>query len=189
MDERGKTALPQPEFSRPISVSDLAEEGEVATLEAGADERSALADRFGLVSLDSLTARLLVKTVAGGPLIRVQGQFEAAVVQSCVVTLAPVRSAISEVIDVEFGGEAAPDIEIDLSDDTAEPPEPLEGDEIDLGELVAQHLSVAIDPYPKAPGAQLDAASFGAADGSQEGVSGAQNGGPFAVLEQLRPKK
>ena len=112
-------------------------------------------------------------------------------VQSCVVTLAPVRSEITEEIDVEFGGGAGTEKEIDLSDEAAEPPEPLEGDRIDLGELVAQHLSVAIDPYPRAPGANLEKASYEAGGGQEEneGEPAGSQGGPFAVLQQLRAKK
>ena len=45
--------------------------------------------------------------------------------------------------------------------DEADLPEPLEGDKIDLGEIVAQFLSVSIDPYPRAPGATLENAAFG----------------------------
>jgi len=35
-------------------------------------------------------------------------------------------------------------------------PEPLEGDEIDLGELMAEQLGLGIDPYPRRPGAILE---------------------------------
>jgi hypothetical protein len=34
--------------------------------------------------------------------------------------------------------------------------EPFEGDAIDIGEAVAQQLALALDPYPRAPGASLE---------------------------------
>ena len=39
-----------------------------------------------------------------------------------------------------------------------DPPEPLPPEGLDLGELVAQQLAVALDPYPRASGAEVAAA-------------------------------
>jgi hypothetical protein len=39
--------------------------------------------------------------------------------------------------------------EIDLSPGDDDDPEPIEGDSIDIGEAVAQQLSLALDPYPR----------------------------------------
>ena len=36
-----------------------------------------------------------------------------------------------------------------------DPPEQIENGEIDLGETIVQYLGVAIDPYPRAPGAEI----------------------------------
>jgi hypothetical protein len=46
----------------------------------------------------------------------------------------------------------------------------------DLGEALAQQLSLALDPYPRTPGAELP--DEYRADGAS---------GPFAVLRKLRP--
>jgi hypothetical protein len=59
-------------------------------------------------------------------------------------------------------------------DPLADEPEPLEGDRIDLGEIVAEELALAIDPYPRAPGAELAAAAPAAGD--TEPVPGPPNG-------------
>jgi hypothetical protein len=58
-----------------------------------------------------------------------------------------------------------------------EPPEPVIGEAIDLGELVAQYLSLAINPYPRAPDAEAQADQYRADP---------QRDGPFAVLSKLR---
>ena len=39
-------------------------------------------------------------------------------------------------------------------DPMADTPEPVTEDTIDVGEIVAQALGLALDPYPRAPGAE-----------------------------------
>jgi len=175
----------QPEFSRIVDVSDL-QEPILWEIEADARERRALAKRLEVTAVDRLTARLAVRRVAGGPLVRVSGGFEAEVEQPCVVTLGPVHSTIAEEIEIEFGPvdperSAGPE-----SDEEAEQPEPREGDEIDLGEIVAQFLSVSIDPFPRAPGAMLGQSSFGPDSAQDNSKSGADSDNPFAVLKALK---
>ncbi len=175
----------QPEFSRIIKLSEL-EEPVLREVEADAGERAALADRFGINSVDRLSARLAVRRVAGGPLVRVSGSFEAEVEQPCVVTLKPVHSTIVDDIEIEFGpAEAEPDGGQE-ADDEADAPEPLEGDTIDLGEIVAQFLAVGIDPYPRAAGAVLERTSFGPDSQQESSNSGPESDSPFAVLKGLK---
>ena len=38
----------------------------------------------------------------------------------------------------------------------ADAPEPLSGNLLDVGEIVAEQLSLAADPYPRRPGAKLE---------------------------------
>ncbi|MEM6491718.1 MAG: DUF177 domain-containing protein, partial [Pseudomonadota bacterium] len=56
-------------------------------------------------------------------------------------------------------------------------PEPVDGDAIDLGELAAQALSLALDPHPRAPDAPDDA-SYAEADSAPPS--------PFAKLAVLK---
>ncbi len=44
----------------------------------------------------------------------------------------------------------APDADVAPGEDDL--PEWLEGDEIDMGEVVAEHLGLYLDPYPSRPG-------------------------------------
>jgi hypothetical protein len=64
-----------------------------------------------------------------------------------VVTLDPVSAHIVDDTALLFGLE--PDDAGGLDPD-AEPVEPLDNGNIDIGEAVAQQLSLAIDPYPRA---------------------------------------
>lgn len=186
---QGKPYAPRPEFSRPVDVSRL-ERPELHEIEADAGERAALAARFGVTAVDRLVAKLAVRQVAGGPLIRVSGRFEADIEQPCVVTLEPVRSRVEDEVEIEFGpATEAPVGDVDVAEE-ADLPEPLEGDEIDLGEIVAQFLSVSIDPYPRAPGAALERQTFEGPETKENSNDGAASDSPFAVLKSLQtPEK
>lgn len=151
--------LPGTEFSRAIKVAQLPDGGFTATLVATPEERNALARRFGLERLDKLEARLSVAHApasAGKDKIRVTGALSAIVGQQCVVTLEPVVSEIDEQVNLYYAPAGASDEaveeELDAFDETADP-EPIENGIIDLGEGVAQQLSLAIDPYPRSPSA------------------------------------
>ncbi|HYL32798.1 MAG TPA: DUF177 domain-containing protein [Stellaceae bacterium] len=164
------------EFARPIELSRLNHGEQRFAINANALERAALAARFGLVSLDGLEAAVRLDRIAGG-LVRLEADFNADVVQTCVVTLEPVRNRVAESFAVLYGegGEAR---EVTL-DGEAETIEPIVGGVIDIGEAVAQQLSLALDPFPHAPGAasvQLAASSDVSADS------------PFNVLARLRNK-
>jgi uncharacterized metal-binding protein YceD (DUF177 family) len=176
-----KTAVPPAEFSRVIAPDQIGPQEIEREIVANAAERTRLAERFGLLSLDRLTATLGLKRGSGG-LIQVRGRFEADVVQACVVTLEPVRAHLDESFGVAFGtgGAAAGEVVIGLEEE--DPPEELTEGRIDLGETVAQQLAVALDPYPHAPGATAASEdSPEAADPAAEKTTS-----PFASLEQLR---
>jgi len=171
------------EFSRIIDVEGLGEDELERRIEADERERRALARRFGLVSLDGLKATVRMKRMSGGA-VRVRGDLEADVVQSCVVTLEPVASHIAESFSVTFAAEPEADLsaEVDLSPEVEDLPEPLAGGALDIGEAVAQHLAVSLDPYPRAPGVTFEAANYPsqAAKGKEQG--------PFAALASLRKR-
>src|SRR3546814_17044110 len=54
-----------------------------------------------------------------------------------------------------FGPPVEMPVEVEFTLADEDPPEPFENGCIDLGEIVVQHLAVALDPYPRAPGAEL----------------------------------
>ena len=161
----------------------LAESGSLHEIEANAEERQALAERFSLTALDSLCARIAVAPAAGGTLIRVSGRLEADLVQACVVTLEPLRSRISEAFDqlYSLAEMVADDLEVEVGPDDEDPPEPVGPEGIDIGELVAQQLAVTIDPYPRAEGASLEALR----EAGLAGEAGTAEG-PFAALASLK---
>jgi uncharacterized metal-binding protein YceD (DUF177 family) len=136
------------EFSRPVR---LGPDPRELVLEASAAEGAALAARFGILAVHGLTARLSLRPEPGGT-VRARGSLEADVEQNCVVTLDPVRQRVEAVVDLRILGEGETP-----ADDDPESPDEIEsaGGVVDLGEAIAEQLSLALDPYPRAEGAAL----------------------------------
>ncbi|MFB0613864.1 YceD family protein [Aurantiacibacter poecillastricola] len=143
-------AMPAPELSRPIDIRGITDKPVV--IEANEAERGALARRFGLVSLDSLTATLVLDTE--GSEVNVTGPLRARIVQSCAVSGEDLPVTIVEEIALRFVPEsdwAEEDAEeVELSEDELDAV-PYDGTQFDLGEAVAQSLGLAIDPYAVGP--------------------------------------
>jgi len=161
-----------PEFSRPLALALVGAAGREEELAATPAECAALAQRFGILGIDALTARLRLSLEADGA-VRAEGRFAAAVTQACVVTLEPVPQRLDEPFACRFlpAGVAAD-----------EGPEEIDGIETagglaDLGEAVAEALALALDPYPRAAGAELPDAARAAPEGA------------FAALAALRRRE
>lgn len=173
------TRAAKSEFRRPLGLDEL-EDGEVRrTIEADADERAGLARRFDLMAIESLAARLRVRRLSGGPLVRVEGRLIADVVQRCVVTLEPLPVHIEEDVAETFGPEGYRDAD---ETEAAEVPEVFDDSGIDLGELVAQLLLLSLDPYPRSPDA-VNLQQAGADDDTGE------RSRPFAGLGAMMQKQ
>jgi Large ribosomal RNA subunit accumulation protein YceD len=138
------------EFSRPVEISRLPAASTAMTVEASGAECAALARRFSLLALERLAADLKLEWIAAH-LIRLEATLSADIVQECVVTLEPVRSHIEDRFVLLYG--AAAEAREVLLNEEEEVFEPIVDGRIDLGEAVAQQLSLAIDPFPRAPGA------------------------------------
>jgi uncharacterized metal-binding protein YceD (DUF177 family) len=175
-----------PEFSRPYRLSELEPQGDAVELEATAEERAALARRFGLPAVDRLVASLDLQRDARAKKFLVRGELQADLTQICVVTLEPFAETVSESFAARFvrdapAASAATEVFVDLAD--GEPPEPVAGDSVDLGELVAQYLLLAMNPHPRRPGAEFAPGEPAQAPEEEERKS------PFAALAMLRGGK
>jgi uncharacterized metal-binding protein YceD (DUF177 family) len=143
------------EFSRFVEADSVGTHRMERRISANPAERAALAKRFDLIGIDRLEAVCSLKR-AGGGVIHVTGELEAEVIQACVVTLAPVPAKVAEAFSADFADEDRhrPGDQ-DLAFDEDDPPEPIRNGHIDLGELAAEQLALALDPYPRAPGAAI----------------------------------
>ena len=166
-------SAPAPEFSRPVSLARLGSEPFRQQIEATAEECRRLARRFDLVALDRLAAVVTLQRQSDG-LVRLEAAFEAELEQSCVVTLDPVAARIAHDFALLYGPADDEQAEIEL--DVDEPMfEPLTGEAIDIGEAVAQELSLALPEFPRLPDAVVEPAATAELEGS-----------PFAELTKLR---
>ena len=108
------------------------------------------------MALPALSAEVTLTATAAGR-VRLDGTLRARVVQSCVVTLEPVAADLEESFTLYYAEAPAPAARsVDLPIEDEDWPEPIVDGAIDVGEAVAQQLAVALDPYPRAPGALLD---------------------------------
>jgi uncharacterized metal-binding protein YceD (DUF177 family) len=168
--------VPTAEFSRRVPLDGLAAAISRYEIAAGPEEREALAARFDLEALDSLAAIVELRRGSDG-IVLLEATFEAEFVQSCVVTLEPVRGTISQSFALRYG---PPATEGEIPPAADEPAfEPLCGDAIDIGEAVSQELSLQLPAFPRLPEASLDVA--GEVGGETEPDDGA-----FAALVTRR---
>ncbi|HEY8596073.1 MAG TPA: DUF177 domain-containing protein [Devosiaceae bacterium] len=142
-----------------IRVDELPPAGRSVEVEANEEQRVELARQLGVSSVDSLHASVTVAAFRGG--LRALGRLHAVVVQPCVVSFEPVRQEIDEPVDRIFmpgrdntiRHEPGAEVFVDLEADDI--PDYFEGNELDLSDLLVELLALAIDPYPRAPGASV----------------------------------
>ena len=164
---------PAPEFSRLVALAQLSTRPFRQRIEATAEEREKLSRRFDLISLDRLVADVELRRESP-EMILLEAEFTAEFEQCCAVTLEPVRGAVSDRFSLVYG--PAPEEEHEIALTTDEPAfEPLNGDLIDVGEAVAQELSLALPIFPRDPEAKIDQAA------TAEPLDG-----PFATLMRMR---
>lgn len=166
-------------LSRRFDLSEVPPGGLDAEIAANEAQRAALTDSYALLAVDGLSATATLMPSAGG--LTVSGRVVADIVQSCVVSLEPVAQHIDEVFSVRFVpassrevAKPGKEVVVDAAEE-ADPPEIMEGTGVDLGALVEEIFVLAIDPYPRAPGALLDVPP-------DAGEDDADSGSPFAVL-------
>ena len=175
-----------------IVPDEVGRQGLTLAFEADAAERDALARRLDLLALDLLAAELRFEAAqdAAGA-IRVSGTIHARLVQRCVVTLEPVPGELRERISVLYAPPPAEaderEVEVPAEDEASEPL-PAEG--IDPREVVAEHLALLIDPYPRHPEAPAEPLTYATGEGgsAEGGADDDGDGGPFAALGQLKSK-
>ncbi len=119
----------------------------------------------------------------GGSDWELKAEAGASVVQSCVLTLAPVKTRIDEKIYRLFRKEMPEFEDGSVNEMVLEDfEEPLEA-EVDLFSLAVEAVSLALPPYPRADGAELENAVF-----SGDGVAPMtdEDAKPFASLAALK---
>lgn len=186
MSKTGPTDKPDP-WRIPIAVAQIPETGLHRYIEADPAIRRAVAEVGGLREVLLAQASFDVTPQSGGR-FHVAGHVRARIGQTCVVTLEEIENDIDEPVDLIFAPpEQIPQMaalvdEAEESDDEVpDPPEPIENGMIDLGRVATDVLYLAVDPYPRKPGAVFEPVVQ--ADDPEDH--------PFAALKALQaaPKK
>jgi hypothetical protein len=163
----------------PVVVAQIPETGLAIGIEASAAQRKAMADAAGLREIASAHAQFELTLERSGR-VHVLGRLQVRIGQTCGVTLDPIESDIDETIDLVFAPpeqvKALADLVDQAVDGEADVPEPIERGVIDLGRLATDVLYLAIDPYPRKPGAAFEPL-VAARDPEDH---------PFAALKALR---
>ena len=166
-------------WSYPVDVAGLSPDGIELTLAPNKEIRAELARQAGVLAVPELLAKLKVSPDGHGG-AEVEGRLEATVRQICIVSLDPFDNKVSEPIELRFAPAsvarpAGGTIDVGLEN----PPDPLVDGAIDLAAVVAEYLTLAIDPYPRKPGAVFKPPK----QSRDKGES------PFAALKKLKPRR
>jgi len=167
-----------PEFARPQRIDTIGGEARSVEIDADAAERAGLAKRFDLIGIDRLRGTFTLRREAMG--ILVEGRVAAALTQACSITGDPLPATVDEPVALRFvpAGEAGQD-EVELDDGDIDVI-PYDGGAIDLGEVAAETMALALDPFPRGPGAEAAL--------KQAGVISEEEAGPFGALAGLKDK-
>lgn len=175
---------PRPEFSRTLRVDTLGAGPRQLSVGADEEERAALAERFGLAGIDRLSAEASVRR--SGEEVRAEGTLSASVVQNCIATGEPVPAQLEEAFSIVFRPHPrgiSEGEEIELSEGELDVIF-YHGSAVDLGEAVAETLSLALDPYPRTRAAEEALREAGVKTEEEHRAETS----PFAALAALKDK-
>lgn len=164
-------------WSKPIPLSEAIRTA-TYDLEADTATRGAIAKALDLPSVARLTARLRVQAWLDGA--EITGAFHAEVEQICGVSLDPFPVELGGDLELQVLPAGSPNAiaeeseELELDPNAPDPPDVLEGEQVDLPAYVVEHLALALDPFPRKPGVTFEYQSPSA------------ELSPFAVLKGLK---
>ncbi|MBT4711470.1 MAG: DUF177 domain-containing protein [Alphaproteobacteria bacterium] len=184
-DFDAEKAAKTPDFTREVKFDAVGATGMELSITAEPHECAGLAARMDLVSLGGLQATAELDRQGSGVWARVH--LIADVVQSCVVTLEPVEARIDQRFEVDFmpqdgaqsvensGGSEGSVLDGDVA--------PINAGVFNLGAVVAEYLSLAIDPYPRKPGIEFMAEDYNSGETVDSDVRR-----PFSALGEMISK-
>ncbi|TAJ28438.1 MAG: DUF177 domain-containing protein [Reyranella sp.] len=180
----------KPELERIVDLDRMGNKGTAIEIVASDSERAALAKRFGFLGLPAFSARVTVDGRPGGRVV-VEGRLKGRLVQACILSLEPVTQELDDAFRLVFAENLADERDPESGEAVlnaqADAPEPLEGNLLDVGEIVAEQLSLTADPYPRRPGMKLDDVLPKPRGGGRK-AQPEQRRHPFAGLAALKDK-
>ena len=171
------TSIVEPEFSHSVDLLAGPVKGKKFHLAADEETCAKVASRLGIPAVKNLEGDLALHVSRTE--INVKGVLKATLIRECVASLEEMTETIDEEFDTMFlrqGGDSARFKETDEEswDGEEVPPEIHDADSFDLGEFLVQQLALAMEAFPRKPGAASLTDSYGGAD----------NVSPFAILRE-----
>lgn len=168
-------------WSHIVRLHEVARDPVRVRLSPDAAQRAAIAKTLKLASLPAFAAEVTVKPWLDGA--ELDGRFEAVVEQVCSVSLDNFEQPLNGAFDIfvvprgspHAVDEAASEVDLDL--DAPDPPDVLDGDQIDVAAYAVEALALEIDPFPRKPGAEF------------EFEPPPEEESPFAVLKALKDRE
>ena len=165
----------------------LAKSGQTLHFAIKPKERKVLSVRIEVPELLKFEADFTASRQAPG-IYLVKGKVQAEMVQTCVRTLEPIKTSVDKAFSITFMAERiyANYLE-EVEEGEIEDIEMLTDQEVNLGEIAVQYLSLFVDRYPAAEGAPEEKdlghkATLQSEDSHIEATS------PFAILKKLDKK-
>lgn len=142
------------EFSRLVDVTTIGAKGKYYKIHTTPQENQALAIRYSVLRVDSLSAECKITPIKRGE-FEFAVTFKANLTQNCGVSLEPIAEKIANEFSIILlqkprkirDNQDNDDFEFDEEDC-----ELLRSNQVDMGEIIAQHLSLEINPYPRKKG-------------------------------------
>ena len=188
------------EWFYPIDADSVPATGRTLHIQAAAENLDAIAERVGVINIKSVEASIHLQPQNGGHVLYISGHVKADIVQECITTLEPIDSHVEDDFEAWYADHdrALPfsrvKHQIKITEEGEEiqmleekdDPEPLINGQVDLGEVVIQFLSLAIDPYPRTTDMpSIDHAILTPEDSK---TTTALHPNPFSALKNWRPK-
>lgn len=145
----------------PLRWIDVHRGGAPLHLVAGPDTLDRVAKAIGAEAVASLTADLTLSPWLDG--VEIAGRIEAVVTRICGVSLEPfgedVTAPLLSIRVVPAGSPNAAKVQgaaLVVDPEAEDPPDEMSGDTLDIGAYVVEHLALALNPFPRRPGAVFE---------------------------------
>jgi len=169
-----------------IKIADLERQAKQFRLIATEEQCKELAERFDLIAIEALSGEMSVWDEGADSGVHIKGSISAKLTQRCIASLKPVEEAFETDFELMLVDPAMADRMDDEGvylDPEAPDYDALEGDVVPLGEVLAQTLSISMNPYPRAEGAELEAKKLSGVSVNEPEL---EKPNPFAVLAKTR---
>lgn len=186
--------LHQQEWSIFLETEDIDESGIDMDVALPDECKESICQRLNLQSIKSLKANLRFERHAVNKAVHVEGSITADVEQKCVVTMEPVCEQVTDEFEAWYSDKGqtvsfakARRERMSAQEQDEQPvleeeddPESIVDGKIDIGELIVQYFSLALEPYPRIAGAR---GNFG--DPLEDAPEDTYNN-PFAALKDWK---